>query len=118
MAADGNDRIRPWSSALERPRPSSASRQTTEHRLSEIKTSSAPSSKQSPAHPHHHHHHTQQTSSSSAPPPISTAMTTRSSRVKDSITKDSAPRKWICKQVPVKTLGGEMMMPIWFSGTF
>ncbi|KAG0291356.1 hypothetical protein BGZ98_003035, partial [Dissophora globulifera] len=40
----------------------------------------------------------------------------RASRVKESITKDSAPRKWICRQVPVKTLGGEMMMPIWFSG--
>ncbi|KAF9957172.1 hypothetical protein BGZ72_002107 [Mortierella alpina] len=39
----------------------------------------------------------------------------RPSRVKETITKDSAPRKWICKQVPVKTLGGEMMMPIWFS---
>ncbi|KAF8918769.1 hypothetical protein BGZ58_004807, partial [Dissophora ornata] len=42
-------------------------------------------------------------------------MMPRASRVRDSITKDSAPRKWICKQVPVKTLGGEMMMPIWFS---
>ncbi|KAG0237779.1 hypothetical protein BGX31_003478 [Mortierella sp. GBA43] len=39
----------------------------------------------------------------------------RTSRVKDSITKDSVPRKWICRQVPVKTLGGEMIMPIWFS---
>ncbi|KAF9404635.1 hypothetical protein BGZ94_004038, partial [Podila epigama] len=36
-------------------------------------------------------------------------------RAKITITKDSTPRKWICKQVPVKTLGGEMMMPIWFS---
>ncbi|KAG0055314.1 hypothetical protein BGZ90_005776, partial [Linnemannia elongata] len=119
MAADGIDRTRSWSSsAQERPRPSSSSsilRQVAEHRLSEIKSSSAPSSsKQTPAHPHHHNH-PQQMSSTSAPPHISTVMTTRSSRVKDSITKDSAPRKWICKQVPVKTLGGEMMMPIWFS---
>lgn len=41
----------------------------------------------------------------------------RTTRVKDSITKDSTPRKWICRQVPVDTLGGEMLMPIWFSGT-
>ncbi|KAK3827667.1 MAG: hypothetical protein J3Q66DRAFT_434363 [Benniella sp.] len=39
----------------------------------------------------------------------------RTTRVKDCITKDSVPRKWICRQVPVKTLGGEMIMPIWFS---
>ncbi|KAG0000445.1 hypothetical protein BGZ65_004358, partial [Modicella reniformis] len=39
----------------------------------------------------------------------------RKSRSKDLITKDSTPRKWICKQVSVKTLGGEMFMPIWFS---
>ena len=39
--------------------------------------------------------------------------TTRSSRVKDSITKDSAPRKWICQAVPFATLGGEMMLPLW-----
>ncbi|KAF9273832.1 hypothetical protein BGZ74_004617, partial [Mortierella antarctica] len=46
--------------------------------------------------------------------PTATATTT-TTRAKITITKDSAPRKWICKHVPVKTLGGEMMMPIWFS---
>ncbi|KAG0248642.1 hypothetical protein BG011_010046, partial [Mortierella polycephala] len=116
LALEGIDSAREWPSMSDPPRPPKDYRQSTGHsRLSEIKPSSA--------HHHHHHrqhhpqhqnHHQRQSASYTGPAGSNLAMT-RPARVKEDITKDSTPRKWICKQVPVKTLGGEMMMPIWFS---
>ncbi|KAG0243934.1 hypothetical protein BGW41_000767 [Actinomortierella wolfii] len=51
--------------------------------------------------PQRSHHSGPSSSSSTAP------------RKKITITKDSTPRKWTCKQVAVKTLGGEIIMPLW-----
>ncbi|CAO3568341.1 unnamed protein product [Mortierella alpina] len=125
LALEGIDSARQWPSMSESSWPPRTKQQGAHHRLSEIKASSGqrdqshlhqqhPYHNQRQHHHHHHHHPRTQTSMAMGSGMANVAMS-RPSRVKETITKDSAPRKWICRQVPVKTLGGEMMMPIWFS---
>lgn len=126
LALEGIDSARQWPSMSESPWPPRTKQQGAHHRLSEIKASSGQREhsqlhQQHPYHSqrqHHHHHQPRTQPSMAVGSGMSNIAMSRPSRVKETITKDSAPRKWICKQVPVKTLGGEMMMPIWFSGTF
>ncbi|KAF8980044.1 hypothetical protein BGZ46_004725, partial [Entomortierella lignicola] len=111
LALEGIDSSRKWPSMSDAPR-SQISKQAVGHDPLERKGTNVQREMS------HHHHIPQKQQSSSAGATTATSSSlalTCKSRVKDSITKDSAPRKWICKQVPVKTLGGEMMMPIWFS---
>ncbi|KAF9113881.1 hypothetical protein BGX27_000637 [Mortierella sp. AM989] len=110
LALEGIDSSRKWPSMSDTPR--SQELKQAGHRL-ESKVSSVQRGMS-------HRHHNSQKQQFSSTVTTTTATTsgvplTWPSRVKESITKDSTPRKWICKQVPVKTLGGEMMMPIWFS---
>ncbi|KAI1314830.1 hypothetical protein EDD11_001655 [Mortierella claussenii] len=119
LALEGIDSSRKWPSMTEEPsRPQSKLMQAAAYGISSERKAN------SLTHPHYdqsqrrHQHQHHQSSSSTG---VTTSATgsgfpmTRPSRVKETITKDSVPRKWICKQMPVKTLGGEMMMPLWFS---
>ncbi|KAF9404225.1 hypothetical protein BGZ76_007045, partial [Entomortierella beljakovae] len=112
LALEGIDSSRKWPSMSDTSR-SQAPVKSSEHRVIERK----PENLQQADTRRRHYPQKQQSTSSSAMTTATTSMSAgwSNSRVKEAITKDSSPRKWICKQVPVKTLGGEMMMPIWFS---
>jgi len=101
LALEGIDSARQWPSMSDTPEKSKKSGLGLSQKATTAKAAVITGSAERP-------HSSGQTSTLYYSTP-----TTRSSRVKDSITKESAPRKWVCQAVPFATLGGEMMLPLW-----